>query len=64
MAMVRQDDYRICTVTGDRMYEGWVANDGDAYFSNKDDAINWCAKQGYASLEDAYDDGAIYWTQF
>lgn len=61
MAMV---NYRICSITKKKMYDGWVAHDGDMYFSNKDDAVKWCLECGYESLDEAYDDDAIYWTQF
>lgn len=46
------------------MFSGWYAEEHDLYFKNQEDATEWCVKQGYASLDDAYDAEAIYWTDF
>ena len=44
------------------MNEGWCAARGERYFKYKDDAVKWCTKHGYASLDDAYADEAIFFT--
>jgi len=53
---------RVCSVTGCGMNEGWVVCDGVIYFSNEEDAIKWCTDNGYASIDEAYEDDAIYYT--
>jgi hypothetical protein len=55
---------RTCSVTGEGMYEGYVFLDGDAYAKKKEDAILLAHNYGYDSLADAYDYGAVYWTQW
>lgn len=55
---------RQCDVTKEGMNEGWVAGDGTDYFKYEEDAIAWCKKNGYKSLDKAYDDDAIYWTEW
>jgi hypothetical protein len=44
------DDTKYCDITGETMTEGWVANDGETYFKE--------------SIEDAYDNEVIYWTEW
>jgi len=53
---------RKCSVTGEGMNEGWIANDGQFYFKYKKDAIAWCKNNGYKSLNKAFSEDAIYWT--
>lgn len=53
---------RKCDVTGKGMNEGWVVGDGEMYFANEVDAIKWCTDNGYASMDEAYEDDAIYYT--
>ena len=53
---------RKCDVTGVGMNEGWVVGDGEYYIANEGDAIKWCLDNGYVSLDDAYEDEAVYWT--
>lgn len=55
---------RKCSVTGEGMNEGWVANDGDEYFKYEEDAIAWCKQNLKKSLKKAYDEGEIYWTEW
>lgn len=55
---------RQCDVTLEGMNEGWVVGDGDAYFKYEKDALEWATDVGYANLEEAYEDDAIYWTEW
>lgn len=55
---------RTCSVTGEGMNEGYVFHDGEAYAKTKENAILLAHKYGYDSLADAYEYGAVYWTQW
>jgi hypothetical protein len=55
---------RICSVTGEEMTEGYVWDDGEAYFKHEHDALSHCIACGYDSIEEAWDDNVIYWTEF
>jgi hypothetical protein len=55
---------RRCNITGEGMNEGWVTNDQCWFGKYETDAENWCKEDGYASLEDAIDDDAIWWTEW
>jgi len=58
------DGVRICSITGEEMNEGWVAEDGELYFKYQKDAVAWCVSYGYKDLQEAFDDEAIYWTKW
>lgn len=53
-----------CSITGEGMNEGWVAYDGEMYFANEEDALDWCIENGYEDIQEAYDDEVIYWTDW
>ena len=55
---------RRCNVTGEGMNEGYVVGDGDYYIKYEADAEKWCKEAGYASIEDAYEEEAIYYTEW
>lgn len=55
---------RKCDVTGEGMNEGWVIGGGDSYIKHEADALAYAKEQGYASIEDAFDEDAIYWTEW
>jgi len=55
---------RKCDITGEGMNEGWVADNGVMYFANEEDALQWCVECGYKDIQEAYDDEAIYWTDW
>ena len=57
-------EVRICSVTGEEMSSGWCANDGMEYFKYEKDAVQWCISNGYKNMQEAYDDDAIYWTEW
>ena len=58
------DGTKVCSITGETMTEGWVANDGEMYFKYEPDAIAWCLENGYDSIDDAFECEAIYWTEW
>jgi hypothetical protein len=58
------DDTKNCSITGEPMTEGWVANDGEIYFKYEKDALAWCLENEYESIEDAYENEAIYYTEW
>ena len=55
---------RQCSETGKGMNEGWVIGDGEDYVSTKEGALKWANKMGYSTIEEAYDDDAMYWTSW
>ena len=55
---------RTCSVTGEGMNEGWCFNDGQDYAKYEEGAIKIAKEYGYDSIDDAYDDEAVYWTQW
>ena len=55
---------RKCDITGEGMSEGWVADNGVMYFANEEDALQWCVECGYKDIQEAYDEEAIYWTDW
>lgn len=62
---IEDDDYyRICTKTGEKMYSGWCVNDGDEYYKNMNDANQRCIEAGYKDMQQAFDDGFMYWTEW
>lgn len=54
---------RICSYTGQPMSTGWVTWNDD-YIKFEKDANQWCLDNGYESIGDAYDDDAIYYTEW
>ena len=55
---------RKCDVTHDLMNQGWVVRDGEMYIKNERDALNKAVEMGYKSIEDAYDNGEMFWTDW
>lgn len=54
---------RQCTATGKGMNEGYCFFDGEAYFISEEDATKYAIEEcGYASLTEAYEDEAYYYT--
>jgi hypothetical protein len=54
---------RRCDITHEGMNEGWVT-DNDQYIKYESDVLKWCEKKEYESLDEAYDDGALYYTEW
>ena len=48
--------------TGKGMNEGFVFEDGDKYFENESDALEYAKSKGYKNLKESYDDEHHYWT--
>jgi hypothetical protein len=55
---------RKCDFTGEGMNEGWCFGDGEKYAKYEGDALKHCQDLGYDSIADAYDDEAVYWTEW
>ena len=53
---------RRCDITGRGMNEGYCFHDGECYAIDKESALIIAKRYGYQSLEEAYKDGAYYWT--
>ena len=54
---------RKCDVTGVGMNKGWLFND-EYYVANESDALEYCIKNGYSSIEEAYEDDFGYYTEW
>lgn len=52
------------TKTGKGMNEGFCFGDGEAYFEEETDALEYAKKLGYKSLKEAYKDDAYYHTNW
>lgn len=62
---MKTTDYpRKCSITGQGMYCGWCFHDGEIYVKYKSAAIKMAKSLGYKNLNEAYDDEAVYWTQW
>lgn len=55
---------RQCTKTLEGMNEGWVVGDGEEYYKYEADILARCKEAGYDSLDEAYDDEFMYWTEW
>ena len=55
---------RQCTVTGVGMNNGWVYDEGTAYYSTEEIAEKAMIEVGFSSLDEAYEAGVIYWTEW
>ena len=55
---------RYCSVTEEPMFEGWCVQDGEYYFKYAPDALQCAKDAGYADLEEAYEDGFMYYTDW
>ena len=55
---------RKCSVTGRGMNEGYVFGNGEKYAIDKDSALIVAEQYGYDNLDDAYEDGLYYYTEW
>lgn len=55
---------RKCSVTGEGMNEGWCFGDGQDYAKYEHDAWSLASEYGYDSIDDAFDDDAVYYTEW
>jgi hypothetical protein len=53
---------RRCDVTGKGMWEGYCFGDGQDYAIDKAGATTLAMQYGYETLEEAFEDGAYYFT--
>ena len=58
--------FRIDSKTGKYISEGYIINDGEAYFYNEEDAEEYVKKHfgDEITLDDLYESGNIYWTEW
>lgn len=54
---------RKCNITHEGMNEGWFTSD-DTYIKYEEHLIEWCEKKGYTDRDEAYEDGAMYYTEW
>lgn len=54
---------RKCDITHEGMNEGWFTSD-DTYIKYEEHLIEWCEKKGYTDRDEAYEDGAMYYTEW
>ena len=55
---------RQCSITGEGMNDGWVINDGEMYLKYENDVFLWAKENGCDTLEEAFDDDVIYYTEW
>ena len=55
---------RICSVTGKGMWDGWVFGDGEFYAIDQESADKLARNLGYKDAQEAYNNGACYWTDW
>ena len=58
------DELPTCDVTGLPMTEGFCFGDGEWYCSREEDALKAVQEMGYTTLEEAYEDGVYYWSEW
>lgn len=44
--------FAICSVTGEKMFEGWVTGDGEDYFKYEKDALAYAKERGYKDIDE------------
>jgi len=55
---------RKCSIAGKEMKNGWVVLEGEMYIADEKDVLEYIKKVGYKDIEEAFDEGYIYWTQW
>jgi hypothetical protein len=55
---------QLCDVKKVGIYTGYVFYDGLFTCEDEEDALNYAKNDGYASLDEAYDDEAYYYTEW
>lgn len=58
------DSYRIDSQTQERIHSGWVFDDGADYIGDENRAEALCQKQWGLTIEQAYEQDLVYWTQW
>jgi len=54
--------HRICDATGEGMNEGFVFT--DKYFKHEKDALDYAISEGFKDLDDSYESGFHYYTEW
>ncbi len=61
----KNKNVRICSVTGEKMNEGYCILDGEMYIKNHFDMLQHIVDEtDYKSIREAYIDEYYYWTQW
>ena len=61
----KNKNFRICSVTGEKMNEGYCILDGEMYIKSEIDMLQHILdKTHYKSLKEAYINEYYYWTQW
>ena len=56
---------RYCSITNEPMWEGWYFEGiGFFYVKYEKDALRICQNYDYATLDEAYEDEFMYWTDW
>lgn len=55
---------RKCSITGRGMNDGWCINEGDMYVHEETDMLRHLKETDYATLQEAYNDGYCYWSEW
>jgi hypothetical protein len=55
---------RRCDINGCGINEGYVFGEGEMYAGDKDSALIIAKQYGYDNLDEAYEDGAYYYTEW
>ena len=58
------DELPTCSVTGKPMSEGFCFGDGEWYCASEEDALKAVQEMGYQTLDEAYDAGVYYWSEW
>ena len=55
---------RVCSITGEGMWEGYCFRNGEEYAIDKESAMTIVKRDGYESLDDSYEDENHYYTEW
>lgn len=55
---------RLCSITGEGMWEGYCFGNGEEYAKDDESAEIIVKRDGYESIEASYDDEHHYWTEW
>lgn len=55
---------RVCSITGEGMWEGYCFRNGEEYAIDKESAMIIVKRDGYESLDESYEDENHYYTEW
>lgn len=55
---------RVCSISGEGMWEGFCFNEGEEYAKYDEGAEIICKRNGYQSIQESYDAEHHYWTEW